>query len=128
MGAAARSALALLVAFVLHERRSDHPMLPLSLFRSRNFAVGNVATLLVYGGLGAATFFVAIFLQQVAGYSAVAAGLTLLPITVIMFLLSRRWGALSDRIGPRALMGAGPIVGGLGLRRGWAGSAPTSTT
>ena len=56
-------------------------MLPLSLFRSRNFAVGNLATLLVYGGLSAATFFVAIFLQQVAGYSAVAAGLTLLPIT-----------------------------------------------
>ena len=107
--------VAMLVAFVLHERRSDHPMLPLSLFRSRNFAVGNVATLLVYGGLSAATFFVAIFLQQVAGYSAVAAGVTLLPITVIMFLLSRRWGALSDRIGPRALMGAGPIVGGAGL-------------
>ena len=107
--------VAMLVAFVFHERRSDHPMLPLSLFRSRNFAVGNVATLLVYGGLGAATFFVAIFLQQVAGYSAVAAGVTLLPITVIMFVLSRRWGALSDRIGPRALMGAGPIVGGAGL-------------
>ena len=65
--------------------------------------------------VGAATFFVAIYLQQVAGYTAVAAGLTLLPITVIMFVLSRRWGALSDRIGPRALMGAGPIVGGLGL-------------
>ena len=106
---------ALLVAFVLHERRSDHPMLPLAIFRSRNFAVGNVATLLVYGGLGAATFFVAIYLQQVAGYTAVAAGLTLTPITVIMFLLSRRFGALSDRIGPRALMGTGPILGGLGL-------------
>jgi EmrB/QacA subfamily drug resistance transporter len=105
----------LLVLFVFHEARSDHPMLPLSIFRSRNFAVGNVATLLVYGGLSAATFFVAIYLQQVAGYSAVAAGLTLLPITVIMFLLSRRWGALSDRIGPRALMGVGPIVGGAGL-------------
>src|SRR4051794_15240438 len=107
--------LGFLVAFVLHEGRSDHPMLPLSIFRSRNFSVGNVATLLVYGGLGAATFFVAIYLQQVAGYSAVAAGLTLTPITVIMFLLSRRWGALSDRIGPRVLMGVGPIVGGLGL-------------
>jgi len=107
--------VAMLVLFVLHERRSDHPMLPLSLFRVRNFAVGNVATLLVYGGLSAATFFVVIFLQQVADYSAVAAGLTLLPITAVMFVLSRRWGALSDRIGPRALMGAGPIVGGAGL-------------
>ena len=78
-------------------------------------------------GLGAATFFVAIYLQQVAGYTAVAAGLTLMPITVIMFLLSRRFGALSDRIGPRALMGAGPLVGGLGLI--WMGrQTPTSTT
>src|SRR4051812_22223560 len=105
----------LLGAFVLHERRSDHPMLPLGLFRSRNFAVGNAATLLVYGGLGAATFYVAIYLQQVAGYTAVEAGATLLPITLIMFVMSRRFGALSDRIGPRALMGLGPIVGGLGL-------------
>jgi EmrB/QacA subfamily drug resistance transporter len=107
--------VALLALFLLHERRSDHPMLPLEIFRSRNFAVGNVATLLVYGGLSAATFFVAIFLQQVAGYSAVKAGLTLLPITAIMFTLSRRWGGLSDRIGPRLLMGVGPIVGGAGL-------------
>jgi EmrB/QacA subfamily drug resistance transporter len=106
---------ALLVAFVLHERRSSHPMLPLGLFRSRNFAVGNVATLLVYAGLNAATFFVAIYLQQVAGYTAVASGLTLVPVTVMMFLFSRRFGALSDRIGPRALMGAGPLIGGVGL-------------
>ena len=107
--------VALLGLFVLHERRSDHSMLPLELFRARNFAVGNLATLLVYGGLGAATFFVAIYLQQVGGYSAIAAGLTLMPITLIMFVLSRRFGALSDRIGPRALMGVGPLVGGLGL-------------
>jgi len=107
--------LVLLGLFVWHEQRSDHPMLPLSVFRSRNFAAGNLTTLLVYGGLGAATFFVTIYLQQVAGYSAVAAGLTLLPITVCMFFLSRRFGALSDRIGPRALMGFGPIVAGVGL-------------
>jgi EmrB/QacA subfamily drug resistance transporter len=107
--------LALLVAFVWHEERTPHPMLPLTLFRSRNFAVGNLATLLVYGGLGAATFFVTIFLQQVAGYKPVAAGLSLLPITICMWLLSRRFGALSDRIGPRLLMGLGPVVSGLGL-------------
>ena len=88
---------ALLVAFVLHERRSDHPMLPLGIFRSRNFAVGNVATLLVYGGLSAATFFVAIYLQQVAGYTAVAAGVTLMPITVIMFAAL---AALRRALGP----------------------------
>jgi hypothetical protein len=107
--------LLLLVAFVWHEDRSDHPMLPLSLFKSRNFAVGNLATLGIYGGLGGALFFVTIFLQQVAGFSPVAAGLALMPITVVMWLLSRRWGALSDRIGPRLLMGCGPLVAGLGL-------------
>jgi EmrB/QacA subfamily drug resistance transporter len=107
--------VALLVAFVWHEKRTRHPMLPLDLFRSRNFAVGNFATLLIYGGLGAATFFVTIFLQQVAGYSPIAAGLSLIPITVCMWLLSRRFGALSDRIGPRLLMGCGPLVAGVGL-------------
>jgi MFS family permease len=90
-------------------------MLPLRLFRARNFAVGNFATLLIYGGLGAATFFVTIFLQQVAGYSPIAAGLSLLPITLCMWVGSRRFGALSDRIGPRLLMGFGPMVAGLGL-------------
>jgi hypothetical protein len=107
--------LLLLGAFVWHEHRSDHPMLPLSLFRSRNFAVGNLATLGIYGGLGGALFFVTIFLQQVAGYTAIEAGLSLMPITIVMWLLSRRWGALSDRIGPRLLMGCGPLVAGLGL-------------
>ena len=72
------------------------------------------ATLLIYGGLGAATFFVTIFLQQVAGYSAIAAGLSLVPITLVHVALSRRFGALSDRIGPRLLMGVGPIVAGSG--------------
>jgi EmrB/QacA subfamily drug resistance transporter len=105
----------LLGAFVWHEDRTPHPMLPLRLFRARNFAVGNLATLLIYGGLGAATFFVTIFLQQVAGYSPIAAGLSLVPITACMWTLSRRFGALSDRIGPRLLMGCGPLVAGLGL-------------
>jgi EmrB/QacA subfamily drug resistance transporter len=107
--------LTLLAGFLVHEARTPHPMLPLELFRSRNFAVGNAATLAIYGGLGAATFYVSIFLQQVAGYGAIAAGLSLLPITALMWLLSRRFGALSARIGPRALMGLGPIVAGAGL-------------
>jgi EmrB/QacA subfamily drug resistance transporter len=106
---------AMLALFLWWEERTPHPMLPLELFRSRNFAIGNLATLLIYGGLGAATFFVTIFLQQVAGYSPIAAGLSLMPITLIMWLLSKRWGALSDRIGPRLLMGFGPIVAGIGL-------------
>jgi EmrB/QacA subfamily drug resistance transporter len=107
--------IALLGAFFWHEKRTPYPMLPLELFRSRNFAVGNLATLLIYGGLGAATFYVTIFLQQVSRYSPIAAGLALMPITALMWLLSRRFGALSDRIGPRLLMGCGPLVAGLGL-------------
>jgi hypothetical protein len=69
----------------------------------------------VYGGLGVATFFLVVFLQQVAGYTPVAAGASLLPITLIMFTLSRRFGALADRFGPRPFMSAGPILAGVGL-------------
>jgi EmrB/QacA subfamily drug resistance transporter len=111
---------ALIAAFVVHVRRSDHPLVPPAIFRSRNFSVGNVATFSIYGGLGAATFFVTIFLQQIAGWSAVAAGLSLLPVTVVMWALSSRFGALSARIGPRLLMGLGPIVAGIGLA--WMGA------
>ncbi|HEV2060397.1 MAG TPA: MFS transporter, partial [Solirubrobacteraceae bacterium] len=104
-----------LAAFVAYERRVPDPMLPLAVFRSRNFAVGNIVTLLVYAGLGAATFFVVIFLQQMAGYSALQAGLALTPVTLLMIALSRRFGALSAQIGPRLVMGAGPLVAGAGL-------------
>ena len=107
--------LALLGAFIWYEEHTAHPMLPLELFRVRNFAIGNLATLMIYGGLGGATFFVTIYLQQVAGFTPIAAGLSLVPLTIIMWLLSRRWGALSERIGPRLLMGFGPIVAGIGL-------------
>jgi EmrB/QacA subfamily drug resistance transporter len=107
--------LLLLVLFVLWERRVRDPMVPLSLFRKRNFSVGNLGTLALYGGLSAATFLLSLFLQETAGYSALEAGLSLLPVTVLMFFLSRRFGALADRIGPRPLMGFGPIVAGAGL-------------
>jgi EmrB/QacA subfamily drug resistance transporter len=105
----------LLGLFIAHERRSPDPMMPLDLFQRRNFAVGNLATLAVYGGLGAALFFVVLFLQETGGYSALGAGLALLPITVLMFFLSSRFGALADRIGPRLFMGVGPIIAGAGL-------------
>ena len=72
--------------FVIHERRTASPMLPLYLFRSRNFAVGNVATLTMYAGLGGALFFVGLYLQQVAGYSALAAGASFLPLTLLHVL------------------------------------------
>jgi MFS family permease len=103
------------VLFIVHERRTPYPMLPLYLFRSRNFAVGNISTLTMYAGLGAALFFVGLFLQQVAGYSALEAGAAFLPLTAMMFTLSRRWGKLADRFGPRWFMGVGPLIAGAGL-------------
>ena len=90
-------------------------MLPLSLFRNRNFSVGNVATLAVYAGLSVATFLIVLFLQQVSGYSALNAGLSLLPVTIIMFLLSPRFGALAGKHGPRFFMGIGPLIAGIGF-------------
>jgi hypothetical protein len=90
-------------------------MLPLSMFSDRNFAVGNLATLTMYAGLGAALFFLPLFLQQVAGYSPIEAGLSLIPLTVVMFLFSKRFGRMADRFGPRFFMGVGPLVAGAGL-------------
>jgi EmrB/QacA subfamily drug resistance transporter len=113
--AAGLGGIAALAAFVAHERRTRDPMLPLALFRARNFAVGNLATLTMYAGLGGALFFLGLFLQQVAGYSALAAGAAFLPITVLMFTLSRRMGGLADRLGPRLFMGLGPLIAGAGL-------------
>ncbi len=105
----------LFAGFLVWEARSAHPMLPLSLFRRRNFAIGNVETFAMYGGLGLLFFFLVLFLQEVAGFSALAAGTASLPVTVVMFLLSTRFGMLADRHGPRLFMGVGPIVAALGL-------------
>jgi MFS family permease len=90
-------------------------MLPLGLFRRRNFAVGNAQTLTMYAGLSVLSFFLILFLQQVAGWRAVDAGLAMLPTTLIMFALSRYAGRLADRYGPRAFMGGGPLVAAAGL-------------
>jgi EmrB/QacA subfamily drug resistance transporter len=105
----------LFVAFLAWERRSPEPMMPLHLFKVRNFAVGNLTTFTLYGGLGVATFFLVLFIQQVGGYTPIQAGLSLLPITIIIFALSRRFGSLADRFGPRLFMSGGPIVAGIGL-------------
>ena len=107
--------LVLLVAFIGYESKNTHAMLPLSLFKRRNFSVGNVATAAIYGGLSMSTFIIVIFLQQVSGYSAFEAGLSLIPITIIMFLLSPRFGALAGRYGPRFFMSVGPMIAGLGF-------------
>lgn len=102
-------------AFLLHEARAEDPMLPLSLFARRNFSAGNLETLTMYGGLSIVFFFLALYLQQVAGYSALEAGLTTLPVTLVMFFVSKRAGALADRYGPRAFMGGGPLIAAVGL-------------
>jgi EmrB/QacA subfamily drug resistance transporter len=106
---------AMFAGFVAWEARSPHPMLPLSLFRRRNFAVGNIETFSMYAGLGLLFFFLVLFLQQVAGYSALEAGTTTIPVTLVMFLLSMRFGALADRYGPRFFMGFGPLLAAVGL-------------
>jgi EmrB/QacA subfamily drug resistance transporter len=105
----------ILAAFLWHERSSADPMLPLGLFRRRNFAVGNLQTLSMYGGLSITFFFLVLYLQQVAGFDALHAGLATLPSTLVMFVLSKRFGALADRFGPRLFMGAGPLVAAAGL-------------
>ncbi|MCU0314445.1 MAG: DHA2 family efflux MFS transporter permease subunit [Solirubrobacteraceae bacterium] len=102
-------------AFLRHEARTADPMLPLGLFRRRNFAAGNAETFAMYGGLGITFFLLVLFLQQVAGYDALQAGLATLPTTLVMFLLSKRFGALADRHGPRLFMGGGPLVAAAGL-------------
>lgn len=97
-------------AYVLDERRSDHPMLPLGIFANRTFAAANLMTLVVYAALGAVLFFLVLQLQTVSGYGALRAGLATLPVTLCMLLLASRGGALATRIGPRLPMTVGPLV------------------
>jgi EmrB/QacA subfamily drug resistance transporter len=106
---------ALLAAFTFYESRAKDPMLPLVLFRRRNFSAGNVETFAMYAGLAIVFFFLVLFLQQIGGYSPLKSGLATLPVTIVMFVLSRRFGALADRYGPRFFMGVGPLVGAGGL-------------
>ena len=106
---------ALLAAFCVIELRSSHPMLPLTIFRTRQFSAANAVTFVVYGALGGALFLVPVVLQVVSGYSALEAGTALLPLTAILLALSARSAALSARIGPRLQMTVGPIVIGVGM-------------
>ena len=114
----AAMAVALWVAFVLVERRSASPLVPLSLFANRVFAAANLTTALMYAALAVYFFLVVLQLQLVAGWSPVAAGTAILPATVLMLLLSARAGALSERIGPRPLMTLGTLLAGAGFAAG----------
>jgi EmrB/QacA subfamily drug resistance transporter len=103
-----------LAAFLVAEARSDHPALPLRLFRWRPFAAVNLATLLVYAALSGIFFFLPVTLQVVTGWSPLAAGIASLPVTLLMLLLSAQGGALGARIGPRIPMTVGPLLAGAG--------------
>jgi EmrB/QacA subfamily drug resistance transporter len=102
-------------AFLMVEHTRANPMLPLGVFRSRQFSGANAVTFVVYGALGGALFLLPIELQVVSHHSPVVAGLTLLPVTFIMLIFSSRSGQLAARIGPRLQMTLGPIVVGGGL-------------
>jgi EmrB/QacA subfamily drug resistance transporter len=107
--------IAALIVFVAVEARSPAPLLPLAVFRSRQFSGANLVTFVVYGALGGSIFLVPVHLQQVAGYSPIAAGTALLPVTLLMLAFSSRSGALAARIGPRLQMSVGPLIVALGM-------------
>jgi EmrB/QacA subfamily drug resistance transporter len=114
VGTTAAGVLAL-VAFVLVERRSPHPLVPPALFRNPIFSAANAATLLIYGALSVVFVLLVLQLQTVVGFSPLAAGTSLLPLTVIMLLFSARVGGLAGRIGPRLPMTVGSLVSACGL-------------
>ncbi len=105
----------LLAAFFVVEARQRDPLLPLGIFRSRVFSGANAATFVIYGALGGVSFLVVLQLQDVLGYSPVAAGVSLLPLTLMLLLLSSRSGRLAAAIGPRIPMTAGPLLAGVGM-------------
>ena len=104
-----------LVGFLVRERRTREPMLPLTLFRSRNFSGANLLTLLLYAGLGGALYFLPFALIQVHGYSATAAGSAFLPFVIITFLMSRWAGGLVTRYGARLPLIIGPAIAAAGF-------------
>ena len=107
--------IAVFAIFLFWESRYRHAMLDLSLFKVRNFSITNIETLVVYSGLIGAFFFITLFLQQTAGYTAIEAGLATTPISLVLFVLSPRFGRIATSIGPRVPMSIGPILGGVGL-------------
>jgi EmrB/QacA subfamily drug resistance transporter len=104
-----------LVAFVVVEQRSKNPLIPLRIFSSHQFSAANAATFFIYGAFGGAFFLAPVELEQVLHYTPLDAGGGLLPASLVLFVLSARFGALSARHGPRFFMGFGPILAGGGL-------------
>lgn len=103
-----------LAALLWRELHTDHPMIPLPMFAIRNFGVGNLATTFIYAGVSMGMLIIALFLQEVVGFSALVAGLATLPVPLLSFVIARPIGALSGRHGPRLFMAVGPVIAGCG--------------
>jgi hypothetical protein len=103
--------IAALAGFVSSQHRNRRPMLPLPLFTLRNYAAGNLVTTLVYGALTLGSPAIALYTQEIGGYSATAAGLATLPIPALSFVFARHVGRIAARVGPRAFLIAGPAFG-----------------
>jgi len=101
--------------FLLAEQHSRDPMVPLGLFRSRNFTGSNLMTFMMYGALGGFLFAFVIYLQATLHYSSIKAGVSILPLPIALFLLSKRFGALSAKLGPRIFMTIGPLITAAGI-------------
>jgi EmrB/QacA subfamily drug resistance transporter len=106
--------------------RSKHPLIPPQLFRSRNFTVTNISTLLIYGALYVSFYYLALFQQGTLGYTAAAAGAAGIPGSLFLIFFSRRFGSLAARFGPRWFMAAGPVIMALGIL--WFGRVPSTST
>lgn len=107
--------IAAVIGFVLRQRVASAPLMPLVLFRSRNFSAGNLTTVFVYAALSLNGLALGVYLQQGAGLSATLAGLATLPATLLLIALSSRVGALAGRFGPRLFMTVGPLLMAAGL-------------
>jgi EmrB/QacA subfamily drug resistance transporter len=113
------------VALPVWMRRAPHPLIPLELFRSRNFTVTNISTLLIYGALYVTFYYVGLFQQGTLGYAAAAAGAAGIPGTLFLIFFSRRFGTLAARYGPRTFMAVGPVIMALGVL--WFARVPSSS-
>jgi EmrB/QacA subfamily drug resistance transporter len=103
------------IALPLWMRRARHPLIPLELFRSRNFTVVNISTLLIYGSLYVTFYYLGLFQQGTLGYAAAAAGAAGIPGSLFLIFLSRRFGTLASRYGPRIFMTVGPVIMAVGV-------------